>query len=98
MQVTVMVVTTGRVGLPDLYQDARHGLAMLIQHAPVNDDALPQWLADMLGSQVVVLLLQAIGTYGRTGNFRQRMGQVHQRLGRRTQVGDRKSTRLNSSH
>ena len=80
VQVTLVVVATGGVGLPDLHQDARHRQAVFIEHTPVNDDAFALGLAVMLGGQVVVLRVDALGADGRAGDFRQGMGQKHQRL------------------
>jgi len=53
----------------------------------VNDDALTLRLPLVLGGQVIVLLVDALGANGWAGDFRQRMRQKHQRLGRRAQVG-----------
>ncbi|MCY1424150.1 hypothetical protein D9M71_398870 [compost metagenome] len=82
-----MGVATGGVGLPDLHQNPRHRQTVFIQHTAVDDDALTLRLPLVLGGQVVILLVDALGADGRTGDFRQRMRQEHQRLGRRAQVG-----------
>ncbi|MOA18202.1 hypothetical protein D3C78_1385040 [compost metagenome] len=86
MQVTGMVIATGRIGLPDFHQDPRYRQAVFVQHTTVNDDPLTQGGPRMLSRQVVVLLIHGLGTDGRAGDFRQRMRQEYQWFGRRTQV------------
>ncbi|MNE19537.1 hypothetical protein D3C80_1126240 [compost metagenome] len=87
VQVTGMGIATGGVGLPDLHQNPRNRQTVFVQHAAVNDDALALWLTFVLSGEVIVLLVDALGADGWPGDFRQRMGQKHQRLGRRAQVG-----------
>ena len=59
-------VAAGRVRLPDLDERLRHGPAVLVEHAPFDDDPLAQRLAGMLAREVVVARSRS-RPYGYTG-------------------------------
>ena len=52
--VALVAVAPGGVALPDLHQRLRHRPAAGLEHAPVDDDPLPERLAVVLAREVVV--------------------------------------------
>src|SRR5204863_2400580 len=80
--VGAMWVAPGSVGLPDLDQRMRNGLAVLVEHASVDDDALADRLAFVLASQIVISRLDIVMAENRTGQFRERLGRNDERLRR----------------
>ena len=84
-----MHVPTARVRLPDLDQRVGHRRAVLVEHPPGDDRALPDRLAAgaRVRRQVGVLFGEIGPQWPGTGDFRQRLHQGDERHGRRPRSG-----------
>src|SRR5262249_48490817 len=83
MLVDLVLVPPGRVRLPDLDERAGNGPAGLVEHAPVDDDALAERLAVVLSGQVAVGRRDSLVAEDRALECVERFRQRHERPLRR---------------
>ena len=76
-------VAPARVRLPDFDKRVGDRPAVLVEHAPMHDDPLPDRLAPVLSGQVLVAGLHRVLAVDWSGQFAQRMRDDDERLGRR---------------
>ena len=83
----VVAVASARIGLPELDQHARQATSVLVEHAPVDDQALADGLAGLgeVGDEVVVARAQSIVPEHRPGHLGDRRLHRQQRALRRAQ-------------
>ena len=83
--VVLVPVASGGIGLPEFHQRVGDRLAVLVQHLAVHDDAFTDRLAGLgvVADQIVVEQADIVVAENRAGDFRQRVLQRQQRLGRR---------------
>src|SRR5262249_60811877 len=67
--VALVDVTAARIGLPDLDERVEYWPAVLVEHAPVHDDALAERLAGVLRGEIVVAWLDAVVAVNRSGQL-----------------------------
>ena len=80
-------VAAGGIALPDLDQRVGHGPSALVEHAALDDDALPLGLAGVLPGEVGFLRRHVGVAVDRAGDLRQRLRDEDQRLfGERVRV------------
>lgn len=48
MIVVFVLVSSRGVGLPDFHERASHGISIVIQNCPADDDAFAEWLSGVL--------------------------------------------------
>ena len=85
--VVLVDIASGGVGLPDLDQRVGQRATIFVQHPAGDDDALAQRLAidPRILRHVVIQRANALMAVDRSGQFRQRLFQRDQRLGRPAQ-------------
>ena len=66
-------VAAAGIGLPHLDQRIRHAAAVFVEHVAVDDDALAERLALVLGGEIMVVLAHRLVAIDRPGQFRQRL-------------------------
>src|SRR5262245_25464182 len=83
-----VAIPAGRIALPDLDKAIGHRPPTLVEHTPLDDDALAQWLAGVLLGEVCLLRHYIVVAIDRPRDLRQRLRDEDQRPLRRARARD----------
>ena len=80
MLVANMDIASTGIGLPEFDQRVGHAASVFIEHMAMDDDALADRLAFVLGGEIGIAGAHGLVAVDRAGQFRQRMAHDDQRL------------------